>query len=101
LQAVSPPPQVAAQTPTLHTWPIAQALPQAPQLAASMRVSAQPRVMPSPQSCNGDAHDTEQAPLEHTLPAGQRLPQAPQLSRSVCVDTQRPAQATCPIGHVT
>jgi hypothetical protein len=34
LQTVSPMPQARRQTPALHSWPVAQAVPQAPQLAA-------------------------------------------------------------------
>ena len=82
---------VIVQRPSRHDWPVPQAVPQAPQLAGSMRVSAQPAVAPVPHSVSGEAHTSAHPPIEHTLPVGHARPHIPQLAASVWSDTQRPA----------
>jgi hypothetical protein len=79
------------QRPSRHAWPAPHDVPQAPQLAGSMRVSAQVADAPLPQSESGAAHESAQAPIEQRLPAGQARPHIPQLAASVASDTQRPA----------
>jgi hypothetical protein len=68
--------------PPLQLCPVAQAVPQAPQFAGSIRVSrhvAPHSVWPLKQ---------EQLPAMHSEPAGQALSQAPQCRSSVFGSTQ-------------
>ena len=53
--------QVVMQVPPAQTWPAAQALPQAPQLATSLSRSRQA----SPQSRSDPVHTRTHAPAEH------------------------------------
>jgi hypothetical protein len=58
--------QVVAHTPPLHTWPAAQAVPQAPQFFGSLVVMTQDVVLPLLQSVSPDEH------VDVQLPATQR-----------------------------
>ena len=73
---------------SMHTSPVAQTLPQAPQWVGSLVGSVQ---IPA-QLVRPSWHESTQDPLEQTLPAAQALPQAPQFATSVCVFAQRPVQ---------
>lgn len=77
---------VDMQEPLLQNWPEGQAVPQAPQLAMSVRVSTQA----PEQSVRGAVHIEVGAhtPLLQKLPEGQALPQVPQLALSLRVSTQ-------------
>jgi hypothetical protein len=85
------------QRPAVHTWPVGQARPQAPQLAALLMVLTQVR----PQSVDpiGQRH----APIWQVVPIAHAVPQAPQLALSVMVLTQRGIavvpQLVCPAMH--
>lgn len=98
-QAVSPAMQVRVlrQVPPMHAWPVEQALPHEPQLAASVLVSTQAapqRVCPIGQS--GGRH----APPLQLSPIAQALPQAPQFMASEEVSMQVAPHRCWPIGHI-
>lgn len=83
-----------AQTPPTQDWPVGQAAPQAPQLAASVARSAQP----APHTvCVGLAQ--RQVPEEQVWPATQRVPQTPQLAASDWRLTHAPPQTEVPVGQ--
>jgi hypothetical protein len=82
------------QTPALHTWPAAQALPHAPQFITSLAVLTQ---VPA-QALWPGGHT--QAPALQRPPPPQREPQAPQFSGSDCSWTHAPPQAVRPAAHV-
>jgi hypothetical protein len=89
---VAPPAHWSAHWPWEQTWPAAQAVPQAPQLAGSSWVSKQrfPHfVVPPRQS-------TTHEPREQTRLASQALPHAPQFAGSFCKSAQVPAQGAWP-----
>jgi hypothetical protein len=67
-------------TPFEQETPDAQAVPQDPQFAASLFVSAQNEVAPVPHFVSGAAQVALQTPAEQALPAAQAVPQAPQFS---------------------
>jgi hypothetical protein len=98
LQAVSPLPQVAAQTPTLHTWPVAQVLPQAPQwalLCCRLTQSAPQRVSSAPQSAlpsGGAPSGVAPSPL---VPSSGAMSAPPRslTAASGLPKTERPSQA--------
>ena len=76
-------PQSVVQVPFKQTWPVAQALPQLPQLVPELFTSTQlplQFVWPAAQH----------SPFRHT-PA-QAVPHFPQFARSVCMSMQRPLQ---------
>jgi hypothetical protein len=82
------------QAPLVQTWPMLQALPQAPQLAGSLRVLTQlPEQLVVPE---GQA----QEPPTQAVPPVHAVPQAPQLLLLVWVFTQAPAQVAVPAGQV-
>lgn len=102
------------QAPDAHVWPCgqlvavqaqappeqagvapAQALPQVPQLAASVAVST--HVAPQTTWPPGQAHD----PAWQVVPPVQALPQAPQLAALVCRSTQAPPQLVRPAAQQT
>ena len=100
----------AEQRPATHTWPVAQRVPQPPQLKGSMVVVAQY----APHDTCGAAHRagatgskppsprTMGAPQRlatHTWPAAQRAPQRPQLKGSVVVVAQYAPHDTCGATH--
>jgi hypothetical protein len=95
LHMARPAAQVVAHAPLLHTWPIMQRLPQAPQLPRSDCKFAQSMPQLVSPALQVQTLDT------HVAPAGQRLPQLPQLRSSVCVSTQAPAMPheVSPVGH--
>jgi hypothetical protein len=80
-----------------HTWPGAQALPQALQWLLSVVRSRQVPV----QFVRPAAQLTWQAPLEQTCPGAQAVPQAPQFARSFCVSRQTPVQLVVPAPQLT
>ena len=90
--------QVAPQTPPEHTWPAAQALPQAPQLALSLRMStSQPLAGLRSQSRKPVAQAaTAHTPTAHravALGSAHTRPQAPQLAALVWVSVSQPLPA--------
>jgi hypothetical protein len=90
----------AGQTQALrtHACPVAQACPQAPQLAGSLAVSAQ--VQPSAVQVQLVLPGAQpQAPARQLAPEGQALPQAPQFAASLRGSTQRPLHSDCPGGQ--
>ena len=73
--------------------PLAQLVPQLPQLAGSVWVSTQALLQkdwPLGQA---------QLPFEQDWPLAQALPQLPQLALSVWVSMQVPLQSVCPLPH--
>jgi len=90
--------QVAPHAPPEHTWPAAQALPQAPQLALSVRVStSQPLAGLPSQSAKPEAQAaTVQAPTVQVAVALGRahiLPQAPQWRALAVRSASQPLEA--------
>jgi hypothetical protein len=95
-QAVGPAsvPEGVEHVPPEQLAPLAQTLPQLPQLSGSMSVFVQPEgqeVSPAMQVLGG----TQVAPTQLS-PLGQTDPQPPQLSGSVCVSVQLPPQLVSP-----
>jgi len=93
-QAVRPIVQAMRQMPEEHTWPAAQARPQAPQWVALVAVSTQAapqRVWPAAQ--------THMPPEQMRPPPPQLLPHMPQLATSLPVSTQAVPQAVRPMEH--
>jgi hypothetical protein len=80
--------QESAQVPPKQACPEEQTFPQVPQLAASVRISAQEASAPMPQETSGDAQESAQFPPEQACPEGHAFPQAPQLAASVRVSAQ-------------
>jgi hypothetical protein len=83
----------ALHVPPEQDVPAGQALPQAPQFAASVAVFTQLE----PQRVDPGAHP--QAPFVQPLPAGHTLPQAPQLRGSLATFVQAPPQRVAPALH--
>jgi hypothetical protein len=85
---------IHVQFPATQRWPLAQTLPQAPQLLGSFETFV--LHVPPPQLAKPAAHTTMHAPFWHILKpfvtrvGGQRFPQEPQLSGSDCVSVQTP-----------
>jgi len=97
-----PLPQTAVavlQRPAVQLWPLAQTLPQAPQLLGSLVVLEQ---APLHRTCPvGQLPPPEaQIPLIQTSPDGQTWPHAPQLFGSLVVLVQVPLHRTCPVGQL-
>jgi hypothetical protein len=88
-----------AQRPISQLWPVTQAVPQAPQLAASVWTSTQIMRPPVMQMRFGVVHEIAHAPLTQSWPEGQAVAHAPQLAGSLAVSTQRPMQSVWPVGH--
>ena len=86
-------PMAQAQRPAVQVCPPVQALPQAPQLVASVCVFTQA----PPQSVVPVAQ--AQAPAVQTRPIGQAVPQVPQFAASVWRFTQVRPQTDWPVGH--
>jgi len=87
---------VFVHVPEMQLSPIAQALPQRPQFAGSLRTSThEPE-----QFVWSGGHMLTQRPLEQTALAAQRFPQPPQFAGSACGFTQTPLHATSPGRHV-
>jgi hypothetical protein len=88
------------QTPAEQVWPAAQALPQAPQLSASLwKLAASTQPVPHCEVPAGQV--ATQAPLEQNgVPAGQAMPQAPQLAPSAMVLAQPAAHGESPAWHM-
>jgi hypothetical protein len=90
--------QLAPQVPPEQTWPAAQAVPQAPQLALSVRVlTSQPSAGLALQSAKPVAHATSEQPpaaqAAEALGRAQARPHAPQLVRVVWVLVSQPLEA--------
>lgn len=95
-QSVVPGAQLDAQTPALHTWPDAQALPQAPQwLTWVSRLTSHPLAAVPSQSANPGLHEpTAHRPEVHAgvaLGTRQGAPHPPQLFTSAAVSTSQPS----------
>lgn len=82
-------------TPPKHGTPASHALPQPPQLAASLLTFAQ---VP-PHFSKPAAHAVLHEPLAHTAGAVQAVPHAPQWALSACRLTQALPQAASPGWH--
>jgi hypothetical protein len=83
------------QAPSMHAWPSEQAVPQAPQLVASLRVSVQPLAhwVRSPQF-------GMQLPWTHRLSGGHPLAHLPQFLGSVSRLVSAPRQVSYEAGGV-
>ncbi len=85
-QTGRPSAQPTRQLPAAHTCPVGQAVPHAPQLAASLCVSAQV----VPHAVSPVAHSRTHTPARHACIDPHERAQAPQLRASVCVLTSQP-----------
>jgi hypothetical protein len=98
-QFVWPGPQTTVQTLPAQEVPAPQALPQAPQFAASVSK----RTHALPQGEKGVVQVIPHLLALHTAPpfdgTGQALPQAPQLPALDVVSTQAASQDVVPVGH--
>ena len=85
------------QAPAEQLWPMAQALLQAPQFDALLRVSMQ---APPQSVCPvGQVVTVMHTPAAHDCPLAQARPHMPQLATSVWVFAQVEPQSVCPAGH--
>ncbi len=82
--------QSATHIPNAHVWPVAQAIPQAPQFIRSACGS-----MHAPLHARLGMRQLQE-PAMHPTPDGQSVRQLPQFALSVCVFTQRPPHALSP-----
>ncbi len=94
-QVSSPESQPVVHTPSEHTVPVGQMVPQVPQLLPSELVCAQP-----------DAHNALplrhwQAPPVQICPTVHAAPQAPQCSALDCSATHAPKQSEYPLGQTS
>ena len=84
-----------AHAPAVQAWPVAHAVPQAPQLWALL-----PRFTQAPvQSVSPEGQLAAQAPAAHTCPLGQAIPQPPQSAGSLVVSTHAPLHEVRPVVH--
>ena len=88
--------QVVPQTPRLQTCPAAQAFPQAPQLALSVRLLTQ---MP-PHGVAPIGHVSWQVPATQSIEVPHARPHPPQLAGSVWVLAQLLPQSVCTVVQV-
>src|SRR5882672_1141575 len=98
LQLISPGPHRTLQIPATHAFPVAQMLPQPPQLLGSTVVSLQ-----TPLHCVNVPHVPvagTQAEAVQTCPVGQMYPHAPQLLASMVVSRQVVPHLVRPPPHV-
>jgi hypothetical protein len=95
-QTVRPAPQVVWHWPFEHTWLVAQACPQPPQLAGSLVVVTQRAGLPQATVPTGQTH----WPAAQIVPPEQTVPQAPQLPALDSKSTQAPLQVVSPVPQV-
>src|SRR5580692_1196307 len=80
------------QTPAAQVWPVVQAMPQVPQLAASVC-----RFLQVPEQLVWPVGQPVQTPAAQVWPVVQATPQVPQLAASVCRFLQTPEHMVWPL----